>query len=214
MENYKIIIPARRNSKGLPFKNRQLIGHTLNTIPKEHRQHLIITTDDEIIIELCQNMGIKYDLRSEILSDDYASMKDVIRDVFKHFDDINTETNIIMLYLTYPERTWEDVINAYDFFINCKSMSMLCKKEITSTHPYLYMYELEGNKGKQLVEHNLYRRQDYPKVFEISHFISIFKASELENLNLNLYNKNTVFYAIDNKIDVDTKEDLNKLYDK
>lgn len=211
MENYKIIIPARRNSKGLPFKNRKLIAYTLNIIPKEYRDNLIITTDDEYIIELCETMGIKYDIRSEILSDDKASIKDVIRDVFKHFEDINTDTTIIMLYLTYPERKWGDVIGAYDFFINTNSRSLLCKKEIKITHPYLYMYELENNKGSQLVQHDLYRRQDYPKIFEISHFISIFKADELEDLNLNLYNKNTTFYPITNVLDVDTEEDINKI---
>lgn len=214
MENYKIIIPARRNSKGLPFKNRKLIFDTLNSIPKSYYDHLIISTDDEVIIDLCEKMNIKYDVRQPQLADDFASMKDVIRDVFKHFDDIEPDTNVIMLYLTYPERTWEDINNAFNFFIDSNSKSMLCRKEITSTHPYLYMYELPENKGKQLVEHNLYRRQDYPKVFEISHFITIFKADELENLNLNLYNKNTIFYPIENKIDVDTENDLTNLYGK
>ena len=88
---------------------------------------------------------------------------------------------------------------------------LLCKKDIKGTHPYLYMFDLGDNKGKQLIEHNLYRRQDYPKVFELSHFISIFKVSELDNLNNNLYNDETIFYQINNVIDVDTVNDLNKL---
>lgn len=211
MENYKIIIPARRNSKGLPFKNRSLFFATLHSIPKEYYDHLLVTTDDEWIISLCINQHIKYVVRPADLADDHASMKDVMRDVFKHFDDIEPATNVIMLYLTYPERTWDDIKKAYDFFIDMGANSMLCKKEIKSTHPYLFMYELEDNKGKQLIEHNLYRRQDYPKVFEISHFITIFKAGELENLNLNLYNKNTVYQLIEDKIDIDTEEDLKKL---
>jgi len=211
MENYKIIIPARRNSKGLPFKNRVLFFATLHSIPKEYYDNLLVTTDDDWIINICINQHIKYVVRPADLADDHASMKDVMRDVFKHFDDIVPNTNVIMLYLTYPERTWDDIKKAYDFFIDMGAKSMLCKKEIKSTHPYLFMYELENNKGKQLVEHNLYRRQDYPKVFEISHFITIFKADELENLNLNLYNENTIFNPIDDKIDIDTEEDLKKL---
>ena len=31
----KIVIPARRNSKGLPFKNRQLFRHTVDKIPNK-----------------------------------------------------------------------------------------------------------------------------------------------------------------------------------
>jgi CMP-N-acetylneuraminic acid synthetase len=70
------------------------------------------------------------------------------------------------------------------------------------------MLEVDNMRGKQLIPHNLYRRQDYPKVFEISHFISIFMGFELDNLNSNLYNNDTIFYPIDNIIDVDTQKDL------
>lgn len=213
MENYKIVIPARRNSKGLPFKNRALFLNTLYTIPKKCHENVLVTTDDEWIITICINQNIKYVVRPTDLADDHASMKDVMRDLFKHFHDIDIDidTNIIMLYLTYPERKWDDVEPCFKFFIEANAKSLLCKKEITSAHPYLYMFEKDDNKGEQLIKHNLYRRQDYPKVFELSHFICIFKASVLEDLNLNLYNKDTIFYAIDDKIDVDTEEDLKKI---
>jgi CMP-N-acetylneuraminic acid synthetase len=72
------------------------------------------------------------------------------------------------------------------------------------------MLEVDNLMGEQLRPHNLYRRQDYPKVFEISHFIAIFNVDELENLNDNLYNNNTIFYPIKDIIDVDTKNDLDK----
>lgn len=214
MENYKIVIPARRNSKGLPFKNRALFFGTFYKIPQECRENVLVTTDDEWIINLCINQNIKYVVRPADLADDHASMKDVMRDLFKHFHDIDMDTNIILLYLTYPERQWDDVEPCLNFFVENNAKSLLCKKEITSTHPFLYMFEKDGNKGEQLVKHNLYRRQDYPKVFELSHFICIFKAFALEDLNLNLYNKDTIFYTIDDKIDVDTEEDLKKINDE
>jgi CMP-N-acetylneuraminic acid synthetase len=122
--------------------------------------------------------------------------------------------NVIMLYLTYPERTWDDILKAYKFFITNNSKSLLCKKQIKCTHPYLYMLELDNNMGEQIREHNLYRRQDYPKVFEISHFISIFNTNVINELNNNLYNKETIFYPIDDIIDVDTEKDLNKFIGK
>ena len=118
-----------------------------------------------------------------------------------------------MLYLTYPERTWTDIEAALNFFIDNKAKSLLCRVEPKS-HPYLCMFSEDGNKGKQIVEHNLYRRQDYPECFELSHFICIFRANELEKLNKNLYNKDTIFYKIKRPVDVDTKEDLKRYYDK
>lgn len=210
IDNVKIIIPARKNSKGLPFKNRKLYDYTINSIPEEYRHKIIFNTDDEFLISKCINDDIKYYIRPEELGSDFASTKSVILDMF-YKNEFKYEEIIIMLYLTYPERTFEEIINAYNFFIEKKAKSLLCRKEINSTHPYLYMIDVGDNKGVQIKEHNLYRRQDYPKVFEISHFISIFNINELLILNENLYNKDTIFYDIDNKIDIDEQKDFDKL---
>ena len=70
------------------------------------------------------------------------------------------------------------------------------------------LLEGENNKGKQLIRHNLYRRQDYPKCFELSHYISIFNTEEVKKLNNNMYNEETDFFQIRKVVDVDTEEDL------
>jgi CMP-N-acetylneuraminic acid synthetase len=207
MEDFTILIPARRNSKGLPFKNRKLLTYTINSIPKELWGKIIVNTDDEVIIDNCIDLGIKYYKRPDIFATDTASTKSVIEDMMFTGNLLGT---VIMLYLTYPERTWDDIMSAYHFFIDKNAKSLLCKKEIKGTHPYLYMIELDNNMGEQLREHNLYRRQDYPNVFEISHFVSIFNTSIVSKLNNNLYNKTTLFYPIIDKIDVDTENDINK----
>ena len=205
----KYIIPARRNSKGFPFKNRKLINYTLDNLPKNVYDDVILTTDDEKLLEIGLEYGIKCINRNPSLALDKTSTKEVMDDL--KFQGIITNTDIVvMLYLTYPQRNWLDITNALQFFDNKNAKSLLCKKEITTTHPYLYLLEVGDFKGKQLIPHNLYRRQDYPKVFEISHFISIFKVSELENLNNNLYNNDTIFYPIDDIIDIDTDKDLEK----
>ena len=209
MKNVRIVIPARRNSKGLPFKNRKLFQRTINTIPKEFKNLIIVNTDDEVLKLQCIQLNIDYYSRPEHLGLDETSTKDVFIDMHNNGIIKNNEI-VIMLYLTYPKRTWEDIFSAYNFFINKKCKSLLCKKEIKGTHPYLYMIECDNYKGKQLRKHNLYRRQDYPSVFEISHNISIFKVSELMKLNNNLYNKNTLFYPVSDVIDVDTIDDLLK----
>lgn len=205
----KYVIPARKNSKGLPFKNRKLICYTLDKLPKEVVSDTIITTDDEELIKIAKHYGIVCYKRDDNLALDDTSTKDVLLDLKnnKLFD--NCET-VVMLYLTYPERTWLDIQNIISFYNQNKAKSLLCKKEIKGTHPYLYMLEVDNLYGEQLRPHNLYRRQDYPKVFEISHFVSIFDVNELQNLNDNLYNNKTIFYQIKDKIDVDTEKDFNQ----
>jgi CMP-N-acetylneuraminic acid synthetase len=203
----KYIIPARRNSKGLPFKNRKLITYTLDNLPKGMLNDVILSTDDEKLLEIGASYGVKCINRALCLALDETSTKEVMVDL-KNRGLIGDDDIIVMLYLTYPQRNLLDIERAIDFFIKNDGKSLLCKKEIKSTHPYLYMLEVDNMRGKQLIPHNLYRRQDYPKVFEISHFISIFMGFELDNLNSNLYNNDTIFYPIDNIIDVDTQKDL------
>ena len=64
--------------------------------------------------------------------------------------------------------------------------------------------------GEQIIQHDLYRRQDYPECFEISHFICMLRAGEIKSLNNQLYNNSTGFYKISDKLDVDYKEDFEK----
>ena len=206
----KIIIPARKGSKGLPGKNAILIKHTLSTIPNYVKDNVIITTNDGKVID--QSVGYKILLRNAKLSGDEISTKDVLLDVMQKYNIVDEEI-VMMLYLTYPERTWTDIEAALNFFLDNNAKSLLCRVEPKS-HPYLCMFSENDNKGSQIVEHNLYRRQDYPECFELSHFICIFRANELEKLNKNLYNKDTIFYKIKRPVDVDTKEDLKRYYDK
>ena len=204
-----IIIPARSGSKGFPKKNQILLDYTLSKIPIQYHDKVIISTDDDFIINKIKKQYSKcrIHLRSKASATDEASIKNCIEEVVSDF---LLDGNIMMLYLTYPDRRWEDVVKAYRWFLDKKSKSLLCREPVKS-HPYLCMYEENNDKGKQLVKHNLYRRQDYPKCFRLCHMISIFKSNELKNLNNNLYNEDTNFYRISHAIDVDTPSDLEKL---
>ena len=200
----RIIIPARRNSKGLPFKNRELLELTLSTIPQSLICNTIISTDDEGIARVGMDRGYTIHSRSEYSARDTAPTKEVMEEVVK---DMNLSGPLVMLYLTYPNRTWKDVEKAYDWFIENGGKSMLCK-EAVETHPFMCLYDLPQNKGSQVVTHDLYRRQDYPKCFRFCHMVCIFYAEELKNLNKNLYNKDTIYYSIEHALDVDSKEDF------
>lgn len=212
----KIIIPARLGSKGLPFKNRTLFEHTAEIIPENRRKDTYVTTDDPEIIKMATDCGFTVIKRPDEYSADDSSMKSTLIHALENIETEDDE-EIIVLYLTYPERTWSDVISAHQYFLNFKSQglgrSLLCKKEC-KTHPYLAMYEvgLDGAFGKQIVSHNMYRRQDYPKCFEVCHFIIIFESAYINKLNDNLYCNNTIFFHINDVVDVDTKKDLTKFY--
>ena len=204
-----IIIPARKGSKGLPRKNQLLLDYTLSKIPPEYHEKVIVTKDDIKIVERLEANWPECHIhrRSDKSAIDTASTRDCLTEVV---DSFLLDNDIIMLYLTYPDRQWETVMKAYEWFVSKNARSLLCREPVES-HPYLCFYDIGGDKGKQIVEHDLCRRQDYPKCFKSSHLVSIFKATELKKLNKNLYNNNTLFFEVDAALDVDTPQDFEKI---
>ena len=201
-----LIIPARRDSKGLPFKNRKLLDYTINNIPIELHEKTIVTTNDEKIIEKLSATNINVLRRDEQLCLDDISIKDVMLDVVKKFQMKSNDT-IVMLYLTSPDRKFSDIKKILGYYYERKIKTLTCCVE-PKTHPYLVLFKKENQKGEQVVKHDLYRRQDYPECFEIRHFVCIFQVDEIQKLNSNMYNESTIFYKIDSDIDVDHENDL------
>ena len=200
------IIPARRDSKGLPFKNRKLLDYTINNIPIELHEKTIVTTNDEKIIEKLSATNINVLRRDEQLCLDDISIKDVMLDVVKKFQMKSNDT-IVMLYLTSPDRKFSNIKKILDYYYERKIKTLTCCVE-PKTHPYLVLFKKENQKGEQVIKHDLYRRQDYPECFEIRHFVCIFQVDEIQKLNSNMYNESTIFYKIDSDIDVNYENDL------
>ena len=198
------IIPARKNSKGFKFKNRFLF----EKLPKELKnESVIVTSDDEVIREI-NNQIYQFDFikRPDHLSLDTTSIKPVLQHVVEE-KKLSEEDTLVVLYLTYPERTFLDIEEILKFYHTHNAKSLLCREPLKQ-HPYLCFFE-EGVNGRRIVDHNLYRRQDYPKCFYGSHFVAIVKAGFLPSVDLNLHSKETIFYDLgERKIDVDNKEDL------
>ena len=207
-DNFTILIPARKGSKGLPFKNRKLFKYTADIIPDKLIKDTYISTDDDFFKPLSLQYGFNFHKRDPEHAKDESTSKEFVLDFLSKSKDY-----LITLYLTYPERTWSDVELAISFFNNKNSQSLLCKKEI-SVSPYLMMYELDNSKGEQVIRHNLCRRQDYRPCFEISHFISIINKKYAYNLNNNLYNKKTDFMLINDVVDIDKEADLERFNEK
>lgn len=207
-----IIIPARSGSKGWPGKNIRLFDYTAQIIPREYQNSVVVTTDDQTIAGMAEQYNFEVHERSPELSNDIADTRSVIKDVLRNRRNKPNDTNI-MLYLTYPERTWSDVSSMYNMFISSGARSMLCRQQ-PKTHPCLMMLDTGNGTGTQVIQHELYQRQQYPECFEISHYVCMFKYNELDKLNKNMYNNNTRYYSIDRVVDIDSEQDFNLFVDK
>ena len=203
------VIPARKGSKGLPRKNRRLFELTANIIPEALKNSTVVSTDDEYIKQTSEDYGFNVHNRTPNVSLDTTSTTELLKQVASSFK-MSTEDEIVLLYLTYPQRTFDDVENIYEFYKQNNGTTLLCKQEAT-THPYMCYYDLPENRGMRVINHDLYRRQDYPSCFFVSYFVAILKVEYLNVVNKNLYHPQTIFYPLDyDSIDIDTQEDLEK----
>ena len=200
-----IVIPARSGSKGWPRKNVSLFDHTASIIPSEYRSKVTVTTDDDSIAGLAEQYRFKVIDRPPELARDESDIKSTLRHIVTP-DLCEPRETIIMLYLTYPNRTWDEVKTMYNMFVSKSCKSMLCRQPV-KTHPCLTMLDNKDGTGTQVFKHNYYQRQQYPECFEISHYICMFRAGELSKLNRNMYNINTQYYNIERVIDVDHESD-------
>lgn len=206
-----IIIPARSGSKGWPRKNVTLFDYTAKTIPTEHRDQVIVTTNDESIAGMASTYKFKLHDRSQELSQDRTDIKSVVQQLVSS-DTHAPDEIVIMLYLTYPQRNWDDVTSMYNQFVSSGAKSMLCRQPVR-THPCLTMLDNGDGTGTQVIKHRNYQRQQYPACFEISHYMCMFRAGELSKLGRNMYNTKTRYYSIDRVVDVDSVNDYNNFKD-
>ena len=72
-KNIFFVIPARRDSKGFPFKNRKLLDLTISQIPNELHNKTIVSTNDEEIIHRLESTKINILKRDEKLCLLYTS---------------------------------------------------------------------------------------------------------------------------------------------
>ena len=121
---YKIIIPARANSRRLPGKNMKLLGEkplieysidfAINHFPKES---VWVNSDCKEIIEFSKLKGIKTLLRPSELASDSSAVVDALKFQVNYFEEHKIACDaIILLQPTNPFRENNLFIEALETF--------------------------------------------------------------------------------------------------
>src|SRR5690606_17064847 len=101
-----VVIPARKGSKGIPGKNFKLLcGKPLIQYSIEYAliffppNQICISTDDDKIIALAEQMGIKSKfLRPDHLANDSSGMREVLLHAVENFPEPNQHfTHLLLL---------------------------------------------------------------------------------------------------------------------
>jgi len=211
------LITARGGSKGVPGKNIQLAGGkpliawTIEAAQDSvYLDRLIISSDDDAIIEVAENYGCEVPFKREayLAADDTPSI-DVVLDALGRCPGYDW---VVLLQPTSPLRTSDDIDGALNKCIELDAPA--CVSVCEAEQSPFWMYFQKNARLHPVIEMSpVFRRQDLPKVYALNGAIYVSQTSWLIKHH-SLITTNTVAYEMpsNRSLDIDTQSDL-KLFE-
>ena len=228
--NIVCLICARGNSKGLKNKNIlnfngiPLIARTINQAKSLNVfSKIVVSSDSNKIIKISKKFGAEILFkRPEIYSKDNSPEIEVWRHAINFFKNNTIPIDILVcLPCTSPLRKNSDILKAIKLYRNSKC-DIVIGITNSSRSPYFNMIKLnKSNNAKLILEHkkNITRRQDAPKIYDIT--TNFYVANPMFILNKKIKNYmdgvvKTISINKINSLDIDTKFDFEiaKILDK
>lgn len=206
------IIPARGGSKGVPRKNiralcgKPLIAWTIEEMKKsKYIDHSIVSTEDDEIKKVAESFGgnVPFMRPQELARDDTPGIEPVLHAI----DKLPDYDYVILLQVTSPLRTVEDIDGAIELCINRQAKSCVSITE-TEHSPY-WMYSLGDNDVMmpllKISADKSYRRQILPKVYRLNGAVYVAEYDFLKK-NCALVSAETLGYVMpqERSLDIDT----------
>jgi CMP-N-acetylneuraminic acid synthetase len=216
MKNYfkhVAVIPARKNSKSLPFKNRFLFKHTAEFLRGNKLfDEVYVNSDDLFLKDMANKYNFNFFKRQKKLATDKSCIKEVFVDMNNQLK-FKSNTFIWLFYIPLVYKNNSDFKKSIKL-VEEKRLNSICAFKKTDTHPMSCWY-IKKNKPFQFIKNDLCRRQDFPLAYSHHHYISGFNVKFLNKLNNELIYKDTYPILLNSKtskklIEVDTPEELKK----
>lgn len=215
--NKKILafIPARKGSKRIPNKNKQLINniplfqYSVDVAKKsKYIDKIIVSTDCEEILEQAHILGcIKNSLRPKELSLDTSKIIDAMLYEIK-INKLNDFDAIVLLQPTSPYRTSEMLDKAIEKYFETETSLITV---VPACEQPIFMRKISNGKLKKIIaDSSDVRSQDFEKIYKIIGSIYI---NNIKELNENtILNENEIPFVIEEKynIDIDNYNDMKK----
>lgn len=216
--NIVAIIPARGGSRSVPRKNIRLLNHkpliyyTISEARSSKYIHrLFVSTEDGEIAEIAKRYGVEVVPRPVELAQDNTPSLPVYQQVIKYLEEAGTfyPDVVVILQPTSPLRTVEDIDGAIEKFlkIDCDSVVSVCEVE----HPPEWMYRLEGDKLKLLIEggSRVTRREDALKAYRLNGAVYVTARDTVMKQNRIMGDDTRAYIMpLERSIDIDTDLDF------
>jgi N-acylneuraminate cytidylyltransferase len=214
------IIPARRDSRGIPGKNwkllnnKPLVGYSID-IAKQSKDidEICISTNSDEVIEIATNhyhLNVLF-TRPEELSLDTTSSHDVLIHAVEFYESQGkTYDAILLLQPTSPFRKVEFINECIEIFkkSDCDMVVSVCE---TPLNPYYNLYNETDGFIHRSIPSNFTRRQDCPKTYLVNGSIYVISVNSLKNQQLHEMKK-VIKYEMPEEfsLDLDTLNDWEK----
>ncbi len=224
MKNKEIlaIIPARGGSKGIPGKNmielcgKPLIQFTIDAAKSSKiLSKIILSSDDDKIINYCQNRGIDVPFkRPGEYSDDNAPMIDVVQHAINFLkENENYQPDYVaLLQPTSPLRKAEHISEALEKLINSGADSVVSVVEVPHNYVPDSLMRVEDDKLYTVkdIDEKENLRQNKPKLFARNGpAVLVFTYDCILNKK-SMYGDSIVPYLMEKSesVDIDSEEDI------
>ncbi len=213
-KTFLAIIPARGGSKRLPRKNvlnlcgKPLLAHTIEAgLNSEHIDKVIVTSDDNEILEISEEFGADIIKRPPDLASDTAMTFDAIKHCIENIEE--KYDYIVLLQATSPLRNSKNIDEAIELLEtkNADAVLSVCKMD----HSPLWSNTLSDSLSMSdfLKDEVLNKRsQDLEEYYRLNGAIYICKTDKLLKEKSFFLKKNIFAYKMDRESSVDIDEKI------
>ncbi len=216
------LIPARGGSKGVPHKNKKVLGdlplisYSINSAIKSKLIHnILVSTDCVDLFQIAENSGCKPPfIRPSALSQDSSTSLEVVQHAISFFEEQGILYDAVcLLQPTSPFRKEGFIDSAIQQFIDKQVDSLVSVLPVPHEYNPHWTFEIQ-EKGLLKIatgeEHIIPRRQDLPKAYHRDGSIYITKVSVLKQGSF--YGDSMAYIESDPEwyVNIDTLYDWNR----
>lgn len=216
------LIPARGGSKGVPRKNirplggKPLIAYSIETARASKLiERVVVSTDDPQIAEVARGYGadVPFMRPAELARDDspeWLTWQHAVR-TLQAGEDGATIDAFVCVSPTSPLRAVEDVDACIQMLLDTDA-DIVITVSASERNPYYNMVVLDGAGCPRVVikpEGPIYRRQDAPRVYDITTVAYAFRPAFVLRTNSEFDGKmRAVIVPPERAVDIDTELDF------